>query len=82
VLTRIADERRAESDVRGLSAGSRRTMSWLAAAAAALLIVFGVGQYRTHQQMRAQAAKAQVLSALDIASQKLEMVRVIVRQNN
>jgi poly(3-hydroxybutyrate) depolymerase len=81
VLTRIGDERRADSEVVGL-AGGGRLMSWLAAAAAVLLIVIGVAQYRTQQQMREQAAKAQVMSAFQIASEKLEMVRIIVGRNN
>ena len=81
VLTRIAEERRAqlEGTVR---ARPRRVISWLAVAAATLLIVVGVAQYRAQQQMREQAAKAQVMTAFEIASEKLEVVRVIVGRNH
>lgn len=80
VLTRIAADRRAASDrVAERPAAPAR---WLVAAAAALLVMLGAAQYRVHQQARQQAAKAQVMTAFEIASEKLQMVRQIVGGHN
>jgi hypothetical protein len=56
-----------------------RHTRWLAAAAALVLMTGGTWQYLRHQQMRSKTAKAEVMAALTIASEKLQLVRQIVR---
>jgi hypothetical protein len=75
VLARIHNERTAHSE----RAYARRPHArWLAAAAAVLLMTGGTWQYLRHQQMRSKTAKAEVMAALTIASEKLQLVRQMV----
>jgi hypothetical protein len=79
-VEREADRRGSGAAGGGPSASSWR--SWLATAAAALLIAGATYGYREYEQRRdAQAARSQVLLALEITSRALETVQrqVVVR---
>jgi hypothetical protein len=93
VLARIGNEGpgHAEQDratgggapsTRASARSGRAAASWLAAAAAVLLIAGGTRQYVRYQQVRSEKAKAEVIAALAIASEKLQLVRQIVRNHD
>jgi hypothetical protein len=77
VLARQAPSTRADGGARSWQGTTR----WLAAAAAVLVIAGGTLQHFRNQQMRRETAKAEVMAALAIASEKLQLVRELVRDH-
>ena len=73
---RVMTSARRQSEVRGAWPSWRR---WIAIPIAASVLVLAVGMERRHQRQQGEAAKAQLMQALEITSGKLGRIQKKVR---